>query len=174
MWFADYPPCVVNQSQCIPHQVPSYSTGQDQSPSCTTETRTYKTEQLLQSSDGNGQYQDLLHLAPSDYHVASPINDISGVGKQLDTTSCQLRESDTSVRRQTSRNCPSNDYSYPNHGAQWIQGHQYQYTADGYIIIQPDQYRHESHGNSNTVTANTEKCGSRGILDHTIWIYDQG
>ncbi len=123
----------------------------------------------MQSSDGNGQ--DLVPLAPSDYHIASPINDISGVdciGKQLDTISHQLRESDTSVHRQTSRNCASNDYSYPNHGAQWIQGHQCQYTADGYIIIQPDQYRHESHGKDNAVTANTEKYGSRGIFDHTL------
>lgn len=107
-------------------------------------------------------------LTNSDYHVASPMYAMSGVGcigTQLDTTSHQMR--DREVYQQNLHNSPSNDdYSYPNLRVQWFQGHQYQYTADGYIIIEPDQHRQGSHVCTNAV--NTDKCGSRGILDHTL------
>lgn len=138
----------------------SYTTGQDQSLTCTTEPQTT-------SNCGNRQHQDLAPLAPSDYHVASLIiSDVDCIGKHHQAYES---EHDRSVHKENLRNCSSNEYSYPNHGAQWIQGHQYQYAADEYIIIQPDQYRQGAHGNYKTETANNiEKHGSRGILDHTL------
>lgn len=148
----------------------SYITGRDQSLMCTIEsqtTSTCKTEGQCSSITGeNRQYQDLVHLAPSDYHVASPIiSDVDCIGKH------QACESDRSVHKENLRTCPSNEYSYPNHGVQWIQGHQSQYyAADGYIIIQPDQYRLGARGNNNTETANIEKHGSRGDFGPHVMI----
>ena len=137
---------------------------------CTTESQstatisTCKTEQQCSLITGEDQHCRGA-LATSDYHVASPTYTMSGVGcigTQLDTTSHQIR--DKAVHQQNLHNSTSNDdYSYPNLRAQLFLGHQYQCTADGYIIIQPDQYRQGSHG-----CINAAKCGSRGILDYTL------
>lgn len=104
-------------------------------------------------------------LGPSDYHIASPVKyEVGCVGKSLDTTSRQI--CDSSVKQQISQSPSNEDYSYPNLRVQWLQGHKYQHTADGYIIIQPDQFSQGSCGRDNTTVL--EQYGSRGILDHTL------
>ena len=91
-------------------------------------------------------------------------------GKPLDTTSHQISNdshSNSQVHQQQLRPPSIDDYSYPNLRVQWFQGHQqYQRTSDGYIIIQPDQYRQDSHGTVDTT--NMENHGSRGVMDHTL------
>lgn len=133
--FVDYPPCVVSQSQCMPGQTPSCTTGQNQLLTCSIEaqptatTSICKTEQQCAPNTAvNQQCQVALGLPDYTYHVASSTKlGVGCVGKQIDTISRQI--CDNSVHQQNLHSPADEDYSYPNLRVEWLQGCKHQYTA---------------------------------------------